>query len=96
MPTEDVYDLKVQDIQEVINGVRNHLTKVRHIQEIIKSTEARDRNVVEENFFKVNTFSMIQIVIMIFAGLIQVVMVRSLFDDKSKVHGIWKKLDSRR
>lgn len=92
---EDVYEMKVQDIQEVITNVRNHLTKVRHIQDLLKSVEARDRNVVEENFFKVNTFSLVQICTMLVVGCIQVVMVRSLFDDNSKVHKIWKNLNRR-
>ncbi|EEZ98577.1 transmembrane emp24 domain-containing protein 5 [Tribolium castaneum] len=92
---EDVYEMKVQDIQQVITNVRNHLNKVRHIQDLLKSIEARDRNVVEENFFKVNTFSMVQICTMLVVGCIQVVMVRSLFDDNSKVHKIWKNLNRR-
>ncbi|KAF2879209.1 hypothetical protein ILUMI_26964 [Ignelater luminosus] len=96
LSSEEVYDLKVQDIQEVIGRVRNHLTKARHLQDMFKSYEARDRNVAEENFFKVNSFSLVQVIIMISVGIVQVVMVRSLFDDGSKVHKIWKKLDSRR
>ncbi|XP_044259660.1 transmembrane emp24 domain-containing protein 5 [Tribolium madens] len=92
---EDVYEMKVQDIQQVITNVRNHLTKVRHIQDLLKSIEARDRNVIEENFFKVNTFSMVQICTMLVVGCIQVVMVKSLFDDNSKVHKIWKNLNRR-
>ncbi|KAJ3665021.1 hypothetical protein Zmor_000541 [Zophobas morio] len=92
---EDVYEMKVQDIQQVITNVRNHLSKVRHMQELFKSLEARDRNVVEENFFKVNTFSMVQICTMLVVGFIQVIMVRSLFDDNSKVHKIWKNLNKR-
>ncbi|RZC37450.1 EMP24 GP25L domain containing protein [Asbolus verrucosus] len=93
---EDVYEMKVQDMQDVINNVRNHLTKVRHIQDLLKSIEARDRNVVEENFFKVNTFSMVQICTMLVVGFIQVVMLKSLFDDNSKVHKIWKNLNNKR
>lgn len=93
---EEVYELKVEDIQEIINSVRNQLTKAQQLQALLKSTEARDRNVAEENYFKVNTYSMFQIGIMIIVGIIQVIMVRSLFDDKSKVHNIWKNLDSKR
>lgn len=93
---EEVYELKVEDIQEIINGVRNQLTKAQQLQSLIRSTEARDRNVAEENYFKVNTYSMFQIGVMIAVGFIQVIMVRSLFDDKSKAHNIWKKLDAKR
>lgn len=93
---EEVYELKVEDIQDIINNVRNQLTKAQQLQALVKSTEARDRNVAEENYFKVNTYSMFQIGVMIFVGIIQVIMVKSLFDDKSKVHNIWKNLDSKR
>lgn len=93
---EEVYEIKVEDIQEIIGNVRNHLTKARQLQDLIKSTEARDRNVAEENYFKVNSYSMFQIGIMLIVGVIQVIMVRSLFDDKSRVHNIWKNLDSKR
>lgn len=85
------FEVKAEDVQEIVNSVRNHLNKVRHLQDLIKSTEARDRNIAEENYFKVNTFSMVQITIMILVGLIQVVMVRSLFDDRSFGHKLWKK-----
>lgn len=93
---EEVYELKVEDIQDIINNVRNHLTKAQQLQALIKSTEARDRNVAEENYFKVNTYSLFQIGVMVFVGIIQVIMVRSLFDDKSKVYSFWKNLSSKR
>lgn len=96
LSSDEAYELKVQDIQEVIGRVRNHLTKVRHTQDMFKSYEARDRNVAEENFFKVNSFSLVQVLVMVAVGIIQVIMVRSLFDDGSKVHMIWKKFDSKR
>lgn len=85
------FEVQADDVQEIVNSVRNHLNKVRHLQDLIKSTEARDRNTAEENYFKVNTFSMVQILIMIMVGFIQVVMVRSLFDDQSIAHKLWKK-----
>lgn len=91
---DEMYEIKVQDIQDVIYKVRNNLNKVQHLQETLKSHEARDRNIAEENFFKVNTWSVIQIMLMLIVGLIQVVMLKSLFDNTSKVHSIWKKLAS--
>ncbi|CAH1176780.1 unnamed protein product [Phaedon cochleariae] len=87
------YDIRIEDVQQIINTMRDHLTKVRNLQELIKSSEARDRNVAEENYFKVNTFSMAQLALMIIVGVIQVIMVRSLFDDRSRVHKLWKNLN---
>lgn len=89
---DEMLDLKVQDIQDAIYKVRNNLNKVQHLQDTIKSHEARDRNIAEENFFRVNSWSMIQICVMVVVGLIQVIMLKSLFDDKSRAHNIWKKL----
>ncbi|KRT78474.1 hypothetical protein AMK59_8636 [Oryctes borbonicus] len=94
--SEEVYELKIQDIQDIVNRVRSDMNKIRVLQDVIKSIEARDRNLAEENFFKVTTFSMIQIIVMIVVGSIQVIMLRSLFDDNSRVHKIWKNLESYR
>lgn len=93
---EEMYEVQVEDIQNVVNNVRTHLNRIRHLQEVLKSIEARDRNVVEESFFKVNTYSMVQLILMVAVGMIQVVMVRSLFDEKSRAHRLWKKLDEKR
>ncbi|KAK4882572.1 hypothetical protein RN001_005891 [Aquatica leii] len=93
---EEVYDLKVEDIKEIVNKVKGHLSKARHLQDLFKSFEARDRNMAEENYFKVNTLSMVQLIIMVAVGVVQVIMVRSLFDDKSRVHNVWKHLDTKR
>lgn len=46
---DEIYNLKIEDVQELVNNVRDHLNKVRHLQDMIKSTEARDRNVAEES-----------------------------------------------
>lgn len=89
--TEEVYEVTVQEIQDAIGRVRNSLSKARHIQDILKSTEARDRNMAEENYFKVNTFSLFQIATMIGVGFVQVVMLKSLFDDSSRVHKMLRK-----
>jgi protein ERP2 len=52
--------------------VRTHLTKVRHIQDTLRAFEARDRNVAESNYVRVNYWSIIQIGVMLLVGLIQV------------------------
>uniref|UniRef100_A0A6B2ECV7 Putative membrane trafficking protein emp24/gp25l/p24 family n=1 Tax=Phlebotomus kandelakii TaxID=1109342 RepID=A0A6B2ECV7_9DIPT len=89
---EEVYDMKVQDIQDSIVRIKTHLTRARQLQDLLRSFEARDRNVAEENYFKVNAWSFFQVAAMVAVGTIQVIMVRSLFDTNSKVHKIWSKL----
>ncbi|XP_063220060.1 transmembrane emp24 domain-containing protein 1 isoform X1 [Bacillus rossius redtenbacheri] len=87
---EEYYDMKVQDIQTVLDQVRTNLNKIQHLQDLLKATEARDRSIAEGNFVRVNYWSMVQIAVMIMVGLIQVVMVRNLFDDNSKVSRLLK------
>jgi p24 family protein gamma-2 len=91
LTAEEFYEVKVQDIQESIGRVKAHLIKARQLQDHLRSHEARDRNIAEENYFKVNVWSLFQMLMMIAVGGLQVVMVRSLFDTNSKVHKIWGK-----
>ena len=58
--------------------------------------KARDRHVAESNYTLVNFWSLCHMVAMVATGLIQVVMVRSLFDEKSVVRCIWKQVHWRR
>lgn len=88
---EEIYEMKIEDIKDAMGRIRAHLTKSRFMQDQLRAYEARDRNVAENNCTKVNTWSMINIIVMIVTGMIQVILLRSLFDDKSRLHGIWKK-----
>ncbi|GLH08335.1 Transmembrane emp24 domain-containing protein 5-like Protein [Gryllus bimaculatus] len=68
---EELYDMKLQDIQDAISRVRGHLNKIRHLQDTVRAFEARDRNIAESNFFRVNSWSIIQIIIMLIVGFVQ-------------------------
>lgn len=85
----EVYEVKVEEILDSVYKVKGQLVKARQFQDLLKSFEARDRNVVEENFFKVTVWSICQIILMLAVGALQVFMVRSLFDTGSKGHKIW-------
>lgn len=88
----DQYEVTLDDVQERIDTVRTNLNKIRHFQDQFKSLEVRDRNIIEEVFFFVNAYSFLQLVIMSLVGTVQVLMIKSLFDEKSKVHILWKKI----
>merc|ERR1719187_945255 len=88
---EDVYEMKVEDIKDGLNRIRGHLTKSRLMQDQLRAYEARDRNTQENNYTRVNFWSTLNIVVMLSTGMIQVVLLRSLFDEKSRLHGLWKK-----
>uniref|UniRef100_A0A903Z086 GOLD domain-containing protein n=1 Tax=Anopheles minimus TaxID=112268 RepID=A0A903Z086_9DIPT len=81
---EEFYAMKMQDMVDVIKRVHNNLTKARQLQNLLRSNEARDRNVAENNYFMVNLWSYFQILVMLSVGWVQVVMVKSLFDVGSR------------
>uniref|UniRef100_A0A182PZM1 Separase n=1 Tax=Anopheles farauti TaxID=69004 RepID=A0A182PZM1_9DIPT len=89
---EEFYEMKVQDMEDAIKRVRNNLTKARQLQDVLRSHEARDRNVAEENYFKVNIWSFFQILVMVAVGTLQVFMVKSLFDVESRAYKLLTKL----
>uniref|UniRef100_A0A336K2L2 CSON013228 protein n=1 Tax=Culicoides sonorensis TaxID=179676 RepID=A0A336K2L2_CULSO len=89
---EEVYDVKVQDIYDSVVKVKSFLQKAKQHQDMLSHFEARDRNVAEQNFHRVNIWSLVQIIVMIGVGALQVFMVRSLFDTDSKANKIWAKL----
>ncbi|EEB10414.1 t1/st2 receptor binding protein, putative [Pediculus humanus corporis] len=72
-----------------VKKVKSHLLKIRHLQESFRAFATRDKNILEGNVSKINSWSLFQILIML-----SVVMVKSLFDEKSKFHKIWKKIES--
>ncbi|XP_039499158.1 transmembrane emp24 domain-containing protein 5 isoform X1 [Drosophila santomea] len=89
---DEYYDMKVQDIMDFIGRIRLQLNKARQLQDVLRSHEARDRNLAESNFQKVNHWSMLQISAMIGVGLIQVFMLRSIFATGGRMHNLWRKL----
>lgn len=89
---EEYYEMKVQDIMDYVGRIRMQMTKARQIQDILRSHEARDRNLAESNYSKVNTWSLFQISAMVAVGLLQVFLVRSIFDTNTRMSKMWQKL----
>jgi len=86
------YGADVKDIEETLRGIKDRMQRSRHFQDQIRNFEFRDRSMAEHNYERVNFWSTMQVVAMMTAGLIQVVLVRSLFDEKSSLHGLWKRV----
>ncbi|XP_056133259.1 transmembrane emp24 domain-containing protein 5 [Lampris incognitus] len=80
----DILDMKLEDIMDTINNVKARLGKSLQIQTVLRAFEARDRNLQESNFERVNIWSLMNLVIMVLVSGVQVYLLRSLFDDKSK------------
>jgi protein ERP2 len=75
----------VPPLQNLLDNVNKNLDKASSDQQVMRNYEARDRNTQENNFQRVNFFSGVQVFIMISVALTQVLLIRSLFEDKNKV-----------
>ncbi|XP_076135166.1 transmembrane emp24 domain-containing protein 5 [Alosa pseudoharengus] len=78
----DMLDMKLEDIMATINSVKARLGKSLQIQTVLRAFEARDRNLQESNYERVNVWSCTNLVIMLVVSGIQVYVLRSLFEDK--------------
>ncbi|CAL8256207.1 unnamed protein product [Merluccius merluccius] len=81
----DMLDMKLEDIMDTINSVKARLGKSAQIQTVLRAFEARDRNIQESNFERVNMWSVVNMVVMVLVSGVQVYLLRSLFDDKRKM-----------
>lgn len=89
---EVIYNDTTDQIKNSMAKVKDHLTKVKHFQDQLRAIETRDRNLQEHNFTRVNQFSIVIICVMVIVGAVQVLMLKSLFEEKSKLHRIFKLL----
>ncbi|XP_068095890.1 transmembrane emp24 domain-containing protein 5 [Hyperolius riggenbachi] len=80
----DILDMKLEDIMETINSVKGRLGKSLQIQTLLKAFEARDRNIQESNYDRVNFWSTVNLLVMVVVSVMQVYMLRSLFEDRRK------------
>ncbi|XP_017284237.1 transmembrane emp24 domain-containing protein 5 [Kryptolebias marmoratus] len=81
----DMLDMKLEDLMDTINNVKSRLGKSAQIQTVLRAFEARDRNLQESNFDRVNFWSVVNLFVMMVVSAVQVYLVRSLFEDKRKI-----------
>ncbi|XP_060711184.1 transmembrane emp24 domain-containing protein 1-like [Hemiscyllium ocellatum] len=82
---EELLDIKIDDIKESIGNMNTKLTKSVQIQAILRAFEARDRNLQESNLGRVNFWSAVNLGVMLVVSIVQVYMVKHLFDDRRKI-----------
>jgi protein ERP2 len=78
-------DTTIEYFNQRFTLVQDNLEHAQRLQAQFKMYEHVDRFVMENNYASVNFWSIINICLMIGVGVVQVVMIRSLFEDKSKI-----------
>lgn len=76
---------KLDSFRQLFHRVVANLERAQRLQSIFRAYELMDRSLMENNFERVNFWSIISIILMITVGFIQVYMIKSLFEDKSKI-----------
>ncbi|XP_069793623.1 transmembrane emp24 domain-containing protein 5 isoform X1 [Narcine bancroftii] len=84
LPGGELLDMKLEDILETINSVKGRLSKSNQIQGLLRAYEARDRNLQEGNYDRVNFWSMVNLSVMLIVSCLQVYMLKNLFNDKKR------------
>ncbi|KAL6482431.1 hypothetical protein MHYP_G00105110 [Metynnis hypsauchen] len=82
---ENLLEYKLEDIRESMDSVHRHLERSRQMQTVLRAFEARDRNLLEDNLWRVSFWSCTTLVVMLAVAVTQVYTVRRLFDDKRRI-----------
>ncbi|XP_048051128.1 transmembrane emp24 domain-containing protein 1b [Megalobrama amblycephala] len=83
---ENLLEYKLDDIKESMETVHRRLERSRQMQTVLRAFEARDRNLLEDNLWRVSFWSCVNMLVMLSVGLTQVYTLRRLFDDKRRVY----------
>lgn len=67
-----------------MDKIQINLHKSAQTQKLFAAIESRDRSIVETNFERVNFWSTLQMIAMFTAAAVNVVVIRSLFEDRRK------------
>ncbi|KAK2815870.1 hypothetical protein Q5P01_026337 [Channa striata] len=78
-------EYKLEDIRESMDSLHKRLERSRQMQAVLRAFEARDRNLLEDNLWRVSFWSCASMLVMVCVALTQVYTVRKLFDDKRRV-----------
>ncbi|XP_022611279.1 transmembrane emp24 domain-containing protein 1-like isoform X2 [Seriola dumerili] len=71
---------------ESMDSLHRRLERSRQMQTVLRAFEARDRNLLEDNLWRVSFWSCASVLVMLCVALTQVYTVRKLFDDKRRVY----------
>ncbi|KAK7930161.1 hypothetical protein WMY93_006556 [Mugilogobius chulae] len=84
-PEGSLLEYKLDDIRESMDSLHKRLERSRQMQVVLRAFEARDRNLLEDNLWRVSFWSCASVLVLLCVALTQVYTVRKLFDDKRKI-----------
>ncbi|XP_017857010.1 PREDICTED: transmembrane emp24 domain-containing protein 5 [Drosophila arizonae] len=91
MTTDYHFDRTYTHMHDYITKIEVNIMRARQTQDYIRTLEARDRKLAESSFTMVNSWSCAQFIAMIIVGMLQVFMLRSIFNTDGRFYKLWKK-----
>ncbi|KAJ8254080.1 hypothetical protein COCON_G00206920 [Conger conger] len=82
---ESMLEYKLEDIKESMESVHRRLERSRQMQTVLRAFEARDRNLLEDNLWRVSFWSCASLLVMLAVAVTQVYTVRNLFSNTRRV-----------
>lgn len=92
METGYQFDRTYRHMHDYMHKISVNLMRSRQSQDYIRVYEAKDRKLAESNFTLVNNWSCAQFIAMILVGLLQVFMLRSIFETDGTIYNFWQKM----
>jgi len=71
---------RVSEIQLALSRMKLNMAKTSQIQNLLRAFEAKDRNLIEANRSKVDTWSLVHLTVMVSTACLQVYLLRSMFN----------------
>lgn len=85
-PEGSLLEYKLEDIRDSMDSLYRRLERSKQMQTVLRAFEARDRNLLEDNLWRVSFWSCASVLVMLCVALTQVFTVRKLFDDRRRVY----------
>merc|ERR1712173_248154 len=70
---------RVSEIQTALSRMKLNMAKTSQIQNLLRAFEAKDRNLIEANRSRVDTWSLVHLTVMVATAFLQVYLLRSMF-----------------
>lgn len=77
-------DVTVQTFTDSLMGVDKRIQTMRQFQQLSRGLESRDYNILESNRSYVSTWSLVQCLVIMCCGFVQVHFVKKLFDSEGR------------
>jgi protein ERP2 len=90
---DDIGELndKVEDFKARFTAMAQELEQAQLMQQMLRVFEKQDRILMTLSKWRVNFYSVMNILVLVVVGALQVFMIRSLFEEKSKVGRVLRK-----